>query len=296
MDVELGFHEKRNILMFTGVTAYYQLHLDYYKLTVKTHGHEVSDHFKWICEKDKKLGGNNFRVEVKESTACITSFNCNGAKNLHKVKTHCKENKPVAMGVQEIRTGNEKRLHRLAVPGYVTVSGSKDTTILVREDIRITEKGTIEGLEDLPHEFVQIEASGEKIRIVNVYCRDSQLTYTHLSILENFGKKAFILGDFNAKHRQFLTHSQKTDYNKNGETLYRYLQGDNAFEQASRLHCHNVNSPYVYTRAIEEKWVQLDLIFSHPDLIDKVDRFIYNDSLMSDHKAVSVYCPALIQA
>ena len=199
------------------------------------------------------------------------------------------------MGVQEIRTGNEKRLHRLAVPGYVTVSGSKDTTILVREDIRITEKGTIEGLEDLPHEFVQIEASGEKIRIVNVYCRDSQLTYTHLSILENFGRKAFILGDFNAKHRQFLTHSQKTDYNKNGETLYRYLQGDNAFEQESRLHCHNVNSPYVYTRAIDEKWVQLDLIFSHPDLIDKVDRFIYNDSLMSDHKAVSVYCPALFR-
>ena len=46
---------------------------------------------------------------------------------------------------------------------------------------------------------------------------------------------------------------------------------------------------------MEEKWVQLDLIFSHPDIIDKVDKFIYEDSLLSDHKAVAVYCPEIFK-
>jgi hypothetical protein len=255
----------------------------------------MSDSFKWIYEKSKSRGDNNFRIEEKESTACITSFNCNGAKNIYKIKAHCKEHKPVAMGIQEIRSKNNKRLLRLSVPGYVTVSGSLDTAILVREDIRISQKGTIEGLEDLPHEFVQLETNDGKIRIVNIYCRDACLKYSHLSTLENFGSKTFFVGDFNAKHRQFLPHTQTTDYNKNGEVLYKYLQGDHCFEQESKLHCHNVHSPNVYTRAVEDKWVQLDLIFSHPDLIDKVDKFVYNDELMSDHKGVSVYCPRLFK-
>ena len=130
---------------------------------------------------------------------------------------------------------------------------------------------------------------GGGVRIINVYCRDGNLTYTHLSSIENFGKRTFCIGDFNAKHREFLTHNQSRESNKNGETLYSYIRGNNAFEQESKLHCHNVNSPNVYTRALEDKWVQLDLVFSHPEVIDTVDKFIYEDSLLSDHKAVAVY-------
>ena len=41
--------------------------------------------------------------------------------------------------------------------------------------------------------------------------------------------------------------------------------------------------------------MQLDLIFSHPGLIDTVERFVYEDSLLSDHKAVAVYCPGILR-
>lgn len=150
-------------------------------------------------------------------------------------------------------------------------------------------------MEELPHEFVQVEAQGGDIRVLNMYCRDGRLMYMHLSSLENFGKRTFCIGDFNTKHREFLTHNQARDSNKNGETLYNYLGGDNAFEQESKLHCHNVNSPDVYTRAMEDKWVQLDLIFSHPEIIESVDRFVYEGSLLSDHKAVAVYCPGIFR-
>ena len=51
----------------------------------------------------------------------------------------------------------------------------------------------------------------------------------------------------------------------------------------------------MYTRALDERWVQLDLVFSHPDIIDTVDKFVYEDSLLSDHKAVAVYCPRIFR-
>ena len=87
-----------------------------------------------------------------------------------------------------------------------------------------------------------------------------------------------------------MWHNQSREANKNGETLWEYLQGSNTLEQESKQHCHNINSPNVYTRALEDKWVQLDLIFSHPEMIETVDKFVYEDSLLSDHKAVAVYC------
>ena len=118
-------------------------------------------------------------MELKESSAYIVSFNCNGAKNLHKVKTYCKLKRPAIMGLKEIRTGDEKKLKKkLVVPGYVTVSESADTATLVREDLKIMELGSIEVMTDLLHEFVQLETPFRKYRIVNAYCRDGELTYT----------------------------------------------------------------------------------------------------------------------
>ena len=292
IEAEFNFHENRNLVMFSALARFYHLHLDHYRLTLKRQGHAASEAFCKI-KNDKKKG--NFRMEVKESSSYIVSFNCNGACNYYKIRTYCKEKKPAVVGLQEIKTEEDKKLVRLAVPGYNTVSGSKDTAILVREDLKITEKGVVGGLEDLPHDFVQIDAPGGGVRIINVYCRDGKLTYTQLSSMESFGKRTFCIGDFNAKHRQFLTHNQSRESNKNGDTLYRYLKGDNAFEQESKLHCHNVNSPNVYTRAMEDKWVQLDLIFSHPEVIEEVDKFVYEDSLLSDHKAVAVYCPGIFR-
>ena len=292
VDACFNFHENRNLIMFTALSNYYHLHLDHYRLTLKRQGHAASEAFGRAKKSGKK---DNFRMEIKESSSYIVSFNCNGACNYYKIRTYCKEKKPAVVGLQEIRTEEDKKLVRLAVPGYATVSSSKDTAILVREDLKITERGSVGGLEDLPHDFVQLEVPGGSIRIINVYCRDGNLTYTHLSSMENFGTRTFCIGDFNAKHRQFLTHNQSRESNKNGETLYGYMRGDNAFEQESKLLCHNINSPNVYTRAMEDKWVQLDLIFSLPEVIGEVDKFVYEDSLMSDHKAVAVYCPGLFR-
>ena len=53
---------------------------------------------------------NNCRIEVKESSAYIVSFNCNGAKHFHKVKAYCKENKSAISWFQEIKTGSKKKL------------------------------------------------------------------------------------------------------------------------------------------------------------------------------------------
>ena len=293
INLKFNFHENRNMIIFTAVARHFHLHLDYFKLSRRRHGHQVSEDF--LKMKDKK-GDNTFRIELKESSSYIVSFNCNGAKNIHKVKTYCKEKKPAVVGLQEIRSEDKRKLKRkLVVQGYTTVSASMDTAILVREDIKILESGYIETMLDLPHEFVQVETPAGKYRVINVYCRDGLLTYTQLSIMENFGSRTFCIGDFNAKHRDFLTHTQVKDSNRNGDTLYGYLFGDNAFEQESKLYCHNVNSPNVYSRAIDGKWVQLDLIFSHPNIIDTVDKFIYDDSLLSDHKAVAIYCPGIFR-
>jgi len=293
INLKYNFHENRNMIIFTAIASYYHLHMDYYKLSLHRQGHQASDEFQKAKNSNKT---NNFRVEIKESSAYIVSFNCNGAKNIYKVKEYCKDKRPAVMGLQEIRTDSKNKLKkRLYVPGYETISGSMDTAILVREDIKISESGYMECMKDLPHEFVQLDTPNGKYRVVNIYCRDGQLTYTQLSMLENFGNRTFCIGDFNAKHREFLTHTQAVDSNSNGDTLFGYLYGDNAFEQESKLHCHNINSPNVYTRALDDRWVQLDLIFSHPDIIDSVDRFVYEDSLLSDHKAVAVYCPDIFR-
>ena len=74
----------------------------------------------------------------------------------------------------------------------------------------------------MPHEFVQIDTPEGGVRVVNVYCRDGNLTYRQL-------------------------------------------------------------------------WVQLDLIFLHLEVIDVVDKFVYEDSLLSGHKAVAVYCPGVFR-
>ena len=60
-------------------------------------------------------------MEIKESSSYIVSFNCNGACNYYKIRTYCKEKKPAVVGLQEIRTEEDKKLVRLAVPGYLTV-------------------------------------------------------------------------------------------------------------------------------------------------------------------------------
>ena len=46
---------------------------------------------------------------------------------------------------------------------------------------------------------------------------------------------------------------------------------------------------------LDDRWVQLDLIFSHLDIIDKVDKFVYEDSLLLHHKAVAIYCPGIFR-
>ena len=69
------------------------------------------------------------------------------------------------------------------------------------------------------------------------------------------------------------------------------MNGDDVVEEEAELDCHNVDSPTGYTRAMEDKWVQLDLIFTQPGIIEAVDKFVYEDSLLSDHKAVAVCCP-----
>ena len=79
VDVNFNFHENRNLIMFSALARYYHLHLDHYRLTLKRQGHEASEAFG--KSRDKKKKGDNFRMEIKESSSYIVSFNCNGACN-----------------------------------------------------------------------------------------------------------------------------------------------------------------------------------------------------------------------
>ena len=176
VEATFNFHENRNLILFSALARYYHLHLDHYRLTLKRQGHATSEAFSKT--KGIKKKGGNFRMELKESSSYIVSFNCNGACNYYKVRTYCKEKKPAVVGLQEIRTEEDKKLVRLAVPGYVTVSGSKDTAILVREDLKITEKGTVGGLEDLPHDFVQLDAPGGGGSGLSMYIAETATSIT----------------------------------------------------------------------------------------------------------------------
>ena len=126
---EFNYHENRNMILFLALARYYHLHLDHYKLSLRRQGHAASEAF--MKTKGLKRKEGNFRVEIKVFSAYIVSFNCNGAKNFYKVRVYFKEKKPAVLCLQEIRTEEEKKLVRLSVPGYVTVSGSADTATLV---------------------------------------------------------------------------------------------------------------------------------------------------------------------
>mgnify|MGYP006863759381 CR=1 FL=1 len=94
------------------------------------------------------------------------------------------------------------------------------------------------------HEFVQLDTRNGKYRIVNIYYRDGKLTYTQLSTLENFGSRTFCMGDL--MPREFQTYTQAKNSNRNGDTFLWYLYWDDAAEQESNLHFHNIN---VHTKA-----------------------------------------------
>ena len=97
------------MIIFTAIARHYHLHLDYFRLSLRRHGHQVSEDF--LKVKGMKRN-KEFRVELKESSAYIVSFNCNGAGNIHKVKTYCKEKKPAIVGLQEIRSEDKRKLKK----------------------------------------------------------------------------------------------------------------------------------------------------------------------------------------
>ena len=71
------------MIIFAAIAKFYHLHMDYFKLSRRRHDHQVSEDFLKVKNSKKN---NDYKIEVKESSSYIVSFNCNGAKNIHRVK------------------------------------------------------------------------------------------------------------------------------------------------------------------------------------------------------------------
>ena len=128
------------------------------------------------------------------------------------------------------------------------------------------------------------------MHIVNLYNRDNSLTTEVLKILAKY-KRIILIGDFNAKHKDLLPHTQKTQSNVNGRTLLRFLEGEESTDEVHNPMWKILNSPeedvYTHTNG-EGGWAQIDFILCTPDLEGSIGTMEYDGRLRSDHVAIAV--------
>lgn len=183
--------------------------------------------------------------------------------------------KPDLICLQETFLKPNKQIN---FPGFTSIRKDRielkgGLLILVRENIKFHETITNK---DIEYQSIQILLeNNESITIKNVYCPPSDDISKYQEIFENNNNKTIIMGDFNAHHIVWGCH----DTNKRGQNVENFISQNN-------LTFLNTGTPTFYKLNTHPS--AIDLTISTNNISPKINWYVHNSNLGSDHHPIIV--------